>query len=143
MAWYRLVGPDGAAAFHELRAGQTLPPGAEAVDRAPGRFEDCPTGEWVTDHRGLADSRVPDAEIAEARALKYIEALLTLSPGAPLATGLLALEAKEKGLTVKALAEQVLAKRRAFIVAEVRRQRGQAGNHGDYAIPAGDPLAKL
>lgn len=138
----RLVGPDGVPAYHEWPAMTPLPEGAVWVSRWPGPFEDRFDGAWVRDHRGKADAEVPRAHIEEARALKYLEALAVLS-GVELATGLLKLEAQQRGLTVQELAEMVLAKRVDFIRREVRRQVRQENSSEDYEIPDNDPLAGL
>lgn len=141
--YYRTVGPDGVPVFHEMPEGRTRAPnGGAGVDRLPGPFEDFLGGQWVTDHRGLADAEVGPAHIAEAHALKYTEALMVLSGLAP-ATGMLANEATEKGMAVEDLAEEVIAKRAGFMRREIERQRRQAGNAQPYEFPGGSPLAQL
>jgi hypothetical protein len=130
---YRLVGPDGVAAYHEAPAGTALPQGAVAVTRWPGPFEDYVAGHWVTDHRGHANWLAGAAHIVEARAMKYAEALVILS-GYTLEAGMLVHEAEVKGLTLGALAQEVLDKRVEFIECEVQRQQRQAGEDPSFTL---------
>lgn len=139
---FRTVGPDGIAAFHEIDEGTALPEGAVTVDRVPGAGEDFVEGEWVTNHRAVADAQVTATVIEEARALKYLEALAIKKVG-DLPTGLLKLEAEERGITQDQMADMVLARRAEFVRREVQRQRGQDGDTTEYDIPPGDPLAAL
>ncbi|MGX7896900.1 hypothetical protein [Tsuneonella sp. HG222] len=113
-----------AGAFHE---GEDLPEGAVEVDRWPGPFETLVNGRWQVDSRGLADWKAGVAHIAEARALKFLEAQLVLA-GIALPQGLLAAEAAAIGVKPKDLAKDVIAKRAAFVAKERTRQRGQAGH---------------
>lgn len=127
MAIIRYIDADGTPRFNDSwPAGKRLPAGAVEVSRLPGPFEDFVNGVWVFDARGRADFLAGPEHIAEARALKYLEALLITS-GVPLLRGMLADEAVAKGTTVLTLANQVMAKRTQFIAAEVTRQRRQGG----------------
>lgn len=132
MAVYRIE-RGGVPEYHELPDGAQLPEGAVAVDRMPGPFEDWQDGAWVVDDRGLADATAGAEHIAEARALKYAEAMAILS-GHDLSHGMLVHEAAVKGMTVTALAEEVRERRVAFIEAEIRRQQRQAGQTGDFTL---------
>ncbi len=122
----RYIDADGEAAFAKREDGEPWPRGAVEVPRMPGEFEDYVNGQWVRDNRSRADHVAGQGHIAEARALKYLEALLIAS-GLPLLRGLLVEEAKAKKITALELANLVLSKRAGFIAAEVTRQRGQAG----------------
>ena len=113
--------------MHLPWSGAFLPAGSVVIPRPPLPFEDWVGGAWVvTNPKGLADWKAGPTHIVEARALKYLEALLIAS-GVPLLKGLLVDEAQVKGTTALQLANQVITKRTAFIAAEVTRQRRQGG----------------
>jgi hypothetical protein len=137
----RLVGADGVPAFHSWPPLTPLPDGAFRVARWPGPGEDFVDGAWVCNHKAVADAEAGPTHIEEAHSLKYLEALV-IHAGIALGTGLLVNEAAAKGVTVAVLADEVLAKRGAFVAKEIDRQLRQSGDAASYTIPASDPLAQ-
>lgn len=104
-----------------------LPAGAIEIPRLPEPFEEWDGAAFiVADPVARANWLAGAAHIAEARALKYLEAVVIAS-GFELTTGMLAAEAVAKGIALADLADQVLAKRTDFISAEVLRQQRQSG----------------
>lgn len=120
MTWFLL-----GDVVHEA-AGGVIPDGAIPVPRPPEACEEWIDGAWVRNGRMWADLCAGAQHIAEARALKYLEAV-TIRGGTDLPDGMLAAEAAQKGITVAELAEAVLAQRAEFIAAELVRQARQAG----------------
>ena len=98
---------DGAA--HELREGTELPEGAQVVPRLPTAGERWVDGRgWVLDRALLADLNASQAHVERARNHKLVEAELIKS-GVQLQRGLLVNEAGQRGLTLDAMADMVLA----------------------------------
>ena len=122
---------DGAC--HSVVDGSPLPEGAVEVPRPPAAFERLVDGEWVKDCRAEADAVAGADHIAEARALKYLEAQM-IKAGLPVANSLLAPEAAAKNMTLSDLADEVIARRTAFREAEVRRQQMQDGQEPDFEL---------
>lgn len=120
MTWFLL-----GNAVHEALDG-VVPDGAVEVPRPPEACEEWIGGAWVRNGRMWADLCAGAQHIAEARALKYLEAV-TIRAGTDLPDGMLAAEAAQKGITVAALAEEVLGRRAEFIAAELVRQARQDG----------------
>lgn len=118
--WFLLNGAIHAVNEHGV------PDGATVVPRPPESCEEWIDGAWVRNGRMWADQCAGAQHIAEARALKYLEAV-TIRAGTDLPDGMLAAEAAQKGITVAELAEEVLARRAEFIAAELVRQARQDG----------------
>ncbi len=125
LRFYRVMGSDGFPMHGELAKGEALPEGGHLIDRLPEPFEDWDGKRFVVrDVRARADWMAGPAHIAEARSLKYSEAVGFAMGGD---TPMLTAEAKEMGIKLADLVALVLEKRADFIAAEVARQRGQAG----------------
>lgn len=114
-----LIGPDGQPM--QMAWKGRLPRGSTVIPRL------LDPAETISDPIARADWAAGAWHIVEARLIKYAEAIALLGGGTLQPGSLLLGEAADKGMAVETLAQLVLHKRKAFIAAELARQRGQAG----------------
>ena len=137
----RIVGEDGQPMHMpwDFEQQGPLPDFAEEIPRLPKPFEEW-TGKAFVEREGSqkakADAAAGVEHIAEARLQKRIEAVLIAS-GVVLTSGLIAEEARLRGVEPAALATMVLEKAADFAAIEMTRQESDLfGDEKAVEVPA-------